>query len=84
VYLKKLRDDTGMTEARQDEILTSHVIDVDALKSDDFRAFFEARKEALLTRIEATTGKKISREDKEELAPVEAGDLDSEEEDQGA
>lgn len=65
VYLKKLRDDNDMTEARQDEILASHVIDVDALKNDDFRAFFEARKEALLTRIEAVTGKKINREDRE-------------------
>lgn len=72
VYLKKLRNDTGMTEARQDEIIASHVIDVDALKSDDFWAFFEARKEALLVRIEAATGRKISREEREEAAPVEA------------
>ena len=83
VYLKKLRDDTGMTEMRQDQILASHVIDVDALKSDDFWAFFEARKEALLERIEAATGRKISREDQEEVAPVEADDSTEDSEEEG-
>jgi len=70
-YLQKLREDTGITEERQDEILESHVIDVDALKSDDFWTFYEARKEALLQRIESATSKKIVREDKEALAIVE-------------
>jgi len=74
VYLKKLLDDTRMTEARQDEILVSHIIDVDALKSDDFLAFFEARKEALLARIEAATGRKISREAQDGVLSVEADD----------
>ncbi|MFH1673363.1 MAG: DUF262 domain-containing protein [Pseudomonadota bacterium] len=83
VYLKRLRDDTGMTEARQDEILSSHVIDVGALKSDDFRAFFEARKEALLLRIEAATGRKIGREDQEEIALVEADDPTEDSEEEG-
>lgn len=61
VYLRRLRENTGISEQRQDEILASHVIDVEALKRDDFCAFFEARKEALLKRIENATGKSISR-----------------------
>ncbi len=71
IYLQKLREDTGITEERQNEILESHVIDVDALMSDDFWTFYETRKEALLQRIENATGKKIAREDKRDLAIVE-------------
>jgi len=74
VYLKRLRKDSGMTEERQDEILASHVIDVDALKRDDFNAFFEARKEALLVRIENATGKAISRDIPQEAEDTEALD----------
>jgi hypothetical protein len=77
IYLKKLRDATGMTEKRQNEILTSHVIDVDALKNDNFWSFFEKRKEALLTRIEKVTEKPISRESVKEFD----GEQDEEEED---
>ena len=71
IYLEKLREDTGITEERQNEILESHVIAVDALKSDDFWPFYEARKEALLQRIENATGKKITREDKGDLETVD-------------
>jgi hypothetical protein len=38
------------------------VVEPSALLADDFRAFFIARREALLTRIERATGKLISRE----------------------
>ena len=69
--MEKLREDTGITEERQNEILESHVIAVDALKSDDFWPFYEARKEALLQRIENATGKKITREDKGDLETVD-------------
>jgi len=74
VYLKKLRDVTRMPEQRQNEILESHVIDVDALKQDDFWTFFEARKEALLARIEAAIGKKVNREKQEKVASMEFED----------
>ncbi|MBI2908283.1 MAG: DUF262 domain-containing protein [Chloroflexi bacterium] len=66
VYLRILRERTGMSEDRQDDILASHVIDADALKRDDFWGFFEARKEALLVRIEKATGKAIGREIQED------------------
>ena len=51
----KLSDD-GMNA-----ILESHYIDTKALRADDFDAFFEARKEALLNLVEQTTGKSIDR-----------------------
>lgn len=61
-YLKSLRDRESIEEQRQIEILSSHVIPVDNLKADDFFAFFNARKDALLNRIEQATGKTIVRE----------------------
>jgi hypothetical protein len=51
----KLSDD-GMNT-----ILGSHCSDTKALRTDDFDAFFEARKEALLNLVEQTTGKSIDR-----------------------
>ncbi len=61
-YLRKLRDNHGIDENRQRQILATHVIEPSAILSDDFRAFFLARREALLTRIERATGKLIPRE----------------------
>jgi hypothetical protein len=51
----KLSDD-GMNT-----ILESHYIETKALRADDFEAFFEARKEALLNLVEETTGKSVDR-----------------------
>lgn len=61
VYLKTIREGEGIDEKRQAEILDSHVIDTYALNHNDFKAFYEARKEALLCRIEKATGKPIAR-----------------------
>ncbi|NMC20735.1 MAG: DUF262 domain-containing protein [Thermogutta sp.] len=62
VYLRKLRDDHGISEDRQRQILESHAIEPSAILADDFRAFYDARREALLTRIERATGKAIPRD----------------------
>jgi hypothetical protein len=45
-----------------DEILRSHCIAPEELRADHFWAFYAARAEELLTRIEAATGKTITRE----------------------
>lgn len=59
VYLKKIQqhaqvkiDDEGMNA-----LLTSHRISVDAIRADDFDAFYAARKAALLQMIEVAMGK---------------------------
>jgi len=52
----------GVGSARMDEILRSHCIAPEELRADCFWQFFAARAEALLQRIEAVTGKTISRE----------------------
>lgn len=63
IYLQKLRDPGTLSIERQNEILSSHAIDVDKIRSDDFEGFYRNRKEALLTRIEKATGKRIVRQD---------------------
>lgn len=60
-YLNRLREREGIELPRQLEILRSHVIDTDALTADDFDAFIDARREALLVHIEKATGKSIAR-----------------------
>jgi hypothetical protein len=61
-YLERMQRSAGITAARMDEILTSHVIDPTALRANDFDGFFNARAEALLERIEQAMGKPIARE----------------------
>jgi hypothetical protein len=55
-------------------ILAGHLIDPAAMRSDDFRTFFDRRFEALLTIISEAMGKKIDFE-----TPTEP-DLDNESE----
>jgi len=62
IYLKTLRDRDGISEQRQDDMIITHLIDHEALKTDNFRAFYNQRKEALLQRIEQATGKAINRQ----------------------
>jgi hypothetical protein len=61
-YLATLFKSQGIESERMKEILKSHLIDPEALQSDDFNAFFVARTEEILSRIEAATGKRIARE----------------------
>ncbi|WP_435607222.1 GmrSD restriction endonuclease domain-containing protein [Pseudomonas knackmussii] len=63
-YLNKLQaheqvrlDDIGMNE-----LLDSHQIPVEALRADDFEAFYTARQKALLALITATMGKAPANE----------------------
>jgi hypothetical protein len=62
VYLARIQKNAGISEERMDEILHSHLIDPVALRGDDFDTFFQARKEALLDRIEQAMGKPIPRD----------------------
>jgi hypothetical protein len=86
-YLAKMEKQAGITPDRMNDILRSHVIDTASLRADKFDAFFEARSEALLGRIERAMGKPARRatgpaiepepveepEDDDEDGPGEAG-----------
>ena len=64
-YLARLqrgdKDTPPVDGERLDGILETHVIDVAALRRDDFEAFFTARRTALLDRISGAMKKPVSR-----------------------
>jgi uncharacterized protein involved in tolerance to divalent cations len=74
-YLQRLRNSAGCDEMRQREILETHLIDFDALSTDDFDQFLTARETALTSLIENATGKSVSKN-----APT-ISDLESDEAD---
>lgn len=80
VYLRRLRDNLGIDEARQNEILCSHVIDASSLNADDFSKCFELRREALVSRIQSATGKAVARDIVE--GPYDVDEVDDESEEQ--
>lgn len=68
-YLQRIQEEAGIDNVKMDEILASHLIYADALRTDDFWSFFENRKKALLDAIEKAMGKKIIRENEEDDLP---------------
>ena len=70
-YVEQLRTDpqVQMTRTEQDEILATHLIDPALLRADDFKGFYQARKQALIGLIERAMGKAVVIESSE--APAE-------------
>ena len=66
VYLSRIQKAKQVPPQRLDEFLASHVIPVTSLREDDFDAFIRLRAGALLTLIEAATGKTVSGRDSED------------------
>lgn len=60
-YLPAIEKAAGISTERMDEILRSHCIVPEHLRADRFWEFYSERAEALLHRIEAATGKTITR-----------------------
>jgi len=61
-YLPAIEKVAEIKPVRMDEILRSHCIVPEQLRANKFWKFYEARAEELLQRIEAATGKNITRE----------------------
>jgi hypothetical protein len=61
-YLPAIERTAGIGPERMDEILRSHCITPEYLRADQFWEFYGARADALLQRIEAATGKTVTRE----------------------
>lgn len=65
-YLSTLQTDAKTDQDTMDKILASHLICANAaaaLRKNDFRGFFNARKEALLKAIEKAMGKPVIRDE---------------------
>ena len=72
-YCAMIDKDTSTAGIALDDILESHKIDAKLLRTDDFDAFYAARKAALLNMIEAAMGKAAARD-----GTGQAGDYDEE------
>ena len=79
-YTARIERNAGITTEALDANLTSHFIDPDRLRNDDFDGFFEARRQALITRIERATGKSVVMDipDEGEEPPAEYEMIDDE------
>ncbi|HEX4077487.1 MAG TPA: DUF262 domain-containing protein [Rhizomicrobium sp.] len=60
-YLQKIQRhrQVQLDDSRMDAVLASHLIPAGALRSDDFDAFYRARRAALLSLIEQIMGKQV-------------------------
>lgn len=67
IYLTDIQKKSDISVENLDEILRSHVIEPASLRIDNFDTFFQARKNALLDRIEKAMGKPILREATKEV-----------------
>ncbi|MCY3552327.1 MAG: DUF262 domain-containing protein [Candidatus Poribacteria bacterium] len=61
-YLRRIQKGAAIETSKMDEILNSHLICPRTLRADNFKDFFQTRKEALLEVIEKAMGKKAIRE----------------------
>jgi hypothetical protein len=79
-YLRRLERQAGIENDRMESILASHVIESEALETDDFDTFFAKREAALLNRIEKAMGKPVQREVLVTEAAPEIVDFEDEDE----
>ncbi|MEA5079745.1 MAG: DUF262 domain-containing protein [Anaerolineaceae bacterium] len=61
IYLSKVEKGAGIEPDRMDEILESHVISPELLRSDDVEKMWQYRERALLSLIETAMGKSVLR-----------------------
>lgn len=58
-YLAKLDKEAGEHGGAVDTYLSSHLLDVERMRADDFDGFYSARREALVKLMEAALGKSV-------------------------
>ncbi len=75
VYLGRIQKAKQVPPTDLDEFLSSHLIPVPPLRSDDFDAFIRLRAASLLTLIEQATGKAVSGLDSEDTIKAFGGPL---------
>ncbi|HEX6356067.1 GmrSD restriction endonuclease domain-containing protein [Actinophytocola sp.] len=61
-YLSVIESRAKVDAARLDERLATHLVPADLLRSDNFDAFFAARRESLCKLVEAAIGKAVQRD----------------------
>jgi hypothetical protein len=69
-YLVRMQNAGGLDEEGMDAALETHLIEPQTVRQDDFEAFFEARRQALLERIQTVMGKTLLLGESEEEEPM--------------
>lgn len=59
-YLGSIEKNHGVNKEKLDEYLKSHLIDVDAIRNNDFATYFAKRANAIYDLIEKSTGKEVA------------------------
>ena len=72
-YLKVIEKKAGIDAGRLDDVLSTHLVDAEALRSSDFDLHFNRRREALVQLVERAIGKTVQR-DVDQGAPEESLD----------
>jgi hypothetical protein len=77
-YLSSLERNHDVNPGDLNSILATHVVDVEAIRSDNFELYFEKRRQGLLDLIEKATGKSVSGRDEkpDELTDEEKAEVD--------
>ena len=80
-YLSSIERNHGVKPDDLDTYLSSHQIDVESIRQDDFDTYFEKRRQALLNLIEKATGKTVSgREENNAITEPSLFDMEEMEE----
>lgn len=61
-YLSKVQEKAQLDAGEVDEILATHLVSPEALRADEFEAFFSHRREALCALVEKAMGKGVPRD----------------------
>lgn len=61
-YLARIGSKNKVNDSEVDDRLLSHEIDPELLRSDDYVAFYVARREAMVRLVEAAMGKRVQRD----------------------
>lgn len=73
-YLPRLKESSGATDEQMAVALETHLIDPEAMRDDDFQAFWKLRQRALLERVASLMGKELQSDERDQLAEDEADD----------
>ncbi len=79
IYLPKIQGISGAPNERMDKILSSHLIDPNSIRSDDFDTFFIRRQNEIIKYIEKAMGKGVAKDNKN-VIPLAIEEDDEEEE----
>ena len=78
-YISSIERNHGVAPLDLDEFLASHLINVSAIRGDDFDKYFNDRAKSLLGLIENATGKPVAGKDDDDVSDADTSLLEEEE-----